>query len=232
MTKPRILVVDDEWNMRNLLRLYLEKNGFQVTEAKSGTEALAFIDQPFDLIILDIMMPDQTGWEVCSAVREVRQTPILMLTARTETKDKVHGLNIGADDYLTKPFDPDELIARVQALLRRSHLSEITTPKALKFGELRLDLEGRQVFVQNQPVSLTPKEFDLLCFLASRPQQVFTRDSLLDQLWGVDYVGGVRTVDTHVKAVREKMRKAGLSFNPIRTVWGVGYQFQGSDELK
>lgn len=232
MTKARILVVDDESNMRNLLRLYLAQSGFEVTEARNGNEALTLISQPIDLIILDVMMPDLDGWEVCSKIRETQQTPILMLTARTETKDKVHGLNIGADDYLTKPFEQDELIARVNALLRRFHLFETTQSKKMILKEISIDPEARQIYIQDQPVNFTPKEFDLLYFLVTRPQQVFTREALLDHIWGDEYVGGDRTVDTHVKAIRVKAQKAGLSYNPIRTIWGVGYQFQGLDETK
>ncbi|MDR6224038.1 response regulator transcription factor [Desmospora profundinema] len=232
MKKTQILIVDDESNMRNLLRLYLTQNGFDVMEADNGFNALELMDQEsFDLIILDLMMPGMDGWEVCSQIRETRQTPILMLTARTETQDRVRGLNIGADDYLVKPFEPEELIARVHALLRRSQLTEAAKeqPKKIKRKEMTIDPESRQVFILDRPVKLTPKEFDLLLFLASRSQKVFSRDMLLDHIWGSDYFGDIRTVDTHVKVIREKLRKAGLSDSPIRTVWGVGYQFQGHE---
>lgn len=235
MQKFQILVVDDEWNMRNLLRIYLTKNGYHVTEAKNGQEALTLVsNHVFDVIILDIMMPDMDGWEVCKKIRETKKTPILMLTARTETKDKVHGLNVGADDYLVKPFEPDELIARVFALIRRSQFSEpATTPTTtITHGSLTIDPEGRLVSLQEQSIDLTPKEFDLLVLLAEQPKRAFTREALMDQVWGVDYFGDIRTVDTHVKNIRDKFRKEGLSFNPIQTVWGVGYKFQGPDELK
>lgn len=232
MKKTRILVVDDESNMRNLLRLYLTQNGFDVSEAHNGHEALTLVDQEsFDLIILDIMMPGMDGWEVCAKIRETRQTPILMLTARTETQDRVRGLNIGADDYLVKPFEPEELIARIHALLRRSDFSksekEASTKITLK--EMTIDPESRQVVIRDRPVKMTPKEFDLLLFLAGHPKKVFTRDILLNNIWGNDYFGDIRTVDTHVKAIREKLRKAGLTYSPIRTVWGVGYQFEGHE---
>ncbi|MFC4766995.1 response regulator transcription factor [Effusibacillus consociatus] len=233
MKKLHLLIVDDEWNMRNLLRIYLAKNGFEVTEAKNGKEALVLIDQrSFDLIILDVMMPDLDGWEVCAKIRETKKIPILMLTARTETKDKVYGLNLGADDYLVKPFEPEELIARVFALLRRSQLSESTgiSTNVITHPEMSIDPEGRQVMVHDKPVDLTPKEFDLLYLLTANPQRVFTREILLEKVWGQDYFGDVRTVDTHVKNIREKVRKADLSYVPIQTVWGVGYKFQGPDE--
>lgn len=228
MQKIHVLVVDDEWNMRNLLRIYLTKSGFQVSEASNGHEALMSIEQEqFDLILLDIMMPDMDGWEVCKRIRKTRQTPILMLTARTETKDKVHGLNMGADDYLVKPFEPDELIARAFALLRRTSVSDAATvhPKTIVNHEMTIDPDARQVLVKDQTIELTPKEFDLLRFLAQNPNRAFTREICLEQVWGRDYFGDTRTVDTHVKNIREKVRAAGLSYVPIQTVWGVGYKF-------
>ncbi|GAX91656.1 response regulator transcription factor [Effusibacillus lacus] len=233
MKKFHLLVVDDEWNMRNLLRIYLTKNGFEVTEARNGREALDLIENyRFDLLILDIMMPDMDGWEVCERIRETNLTPILMVTARTETKDKVYGLNLGADDYLIKPFDPEELIARVFALIRRAHLSKriSTDNNIIVHPGMTIDPERRQVLIQEQSVDFTPKEFDLLYLLAVNPQRVFSREILLERVWGQDYFGDIRTVDTHVKNIREKFRKAGLSYVPIQTVWGVGYKFQGTDE--
>jgi two-component system response regulator ResD len=230
-SKVQILIVDDEWNLRNLLGIYLNKPKYQITEAQNGKEALSFIrQQPFDLIILDIMMPDMDGWEVCSKIRETKQTPILMLTARTDTKDKVHGLKIGADDYLVKPFAPEELVARVEALLRRSkHDDAEEEDLFIVYEELTIDPDGRRVFVGEQPIVFTPKEFDLLHFLAINLKRVLTREILLDRIWGEDYLQDDRTVDTHIKNIREKVRKAGLSFNPIKTVWGVGYQFQSPE---
>ncbi|MDA1475169.1 response regulator transcription factor [Bacillus changyiensis] len=234
MNKLQVLVIDDEWNVRNLLRIYLIKNGFEVQEAKNGSEGIKMTENhSFDLIILDVMMPDTDGWEVCQKIRETNNTPILMLTARTGTKDKVKGLTVGADDYLVKPFDADELIARVFALLRRSSISQSTiTQSIITYSELKIDPEGRQVFVQKQPVDLTPKEFELLLMLAEHPRRAFERETLLERIWGSNYFGDFRTVDTHVKNIREKVRKAGLSFNPIQTVWGIGYKFQLVDKQK
>jgi two-component system response regulator ResD len=233
MSKLHLLVVDDEWNMRNLLRVYLTKNGFQVTEAANGREALKFVEQhPYDLILLDVMMPDMDGWEVCKRIRQTKQTPIIMLTARTETKDKVQGLTLGADDYVVKPFEPDELIARIFALLRRSNSSEVTIPASnlIEYPDLQISPEARQVKVRDQSIDLTPKEFDLLRYLAEHPNRAFTREICLEQVWGEDFLGDTRTVDTHVKNIREKLRSAGLSFAPIQTVWGVGYKFEPVEE--
>ncbi|HDR6289196.1 TPA: response regulator transcription factor [Bacillus cereus] len=234
MNKLQVLVVDDEWNMRNLLRIYLKKNSFEVTEAKSGHEGVRLVDEhSFDLIILDVMMPDIDGWEVCQKIRETKNTPILMLTARTETKDKVKGLTIGADDYLVKPFEPEELIARVFALLRRASISQPTTlQKTITHLDLTIDPEGREVLIGEQPVDFTPKEFELLLLLAEQPRRAFERDVLLEKVWGGDYFGDFRTVDTHIKNIREKVKKASLSFNPIQTVWGVGYKFHWADEQR
>jgi two-component system, OmpR family, response regulator ResD len=235
MQKIHLLVVDDEWNMRNLLRIYLTKSGFQISEAGNGHDALKLIEQnTFDLILLDIMMPDMDGWEVCKQIRQTKQTPILMLTARTETKDKVQGLNLGADDYLVKPFEPDELLARVFALLRRSSLTDALAvlPKTIDYPDIEIDPDARQVKVKDQPVDLTPKEFDLLRFLAQNPNRAFTREVCLEQVWGDDYFGDIRTVDTHVKNIREKLRAAGLSYVPIQTVWAVGYKFYPQEESK
>lgn len=231
----RVLVVDDEKNMRDLLRIYLSNEGFEVTEAEGGAAAVNLLNQTtFDLVILDIMMPGMDGWEVCRRIRENAQTPILMLTARSETKDKVQGLQLGADDYLVKPFDPEELTARVNALLRRAKLTIPSTEQAdvLRYFEISINPDTREVTAHGQTLELTPKEFDLLLYLASHPRKVFTRELILEQVWGQDYEGDIRTVDTHVKNVREKLRQAGLTYNPIQTVWGVGYKFQGSDDKK
>jgi two-component system response regulator ResD len=174
------------------------------------------------------MMPGMDGWQVCEQVRKTNSVPILMLTARTEIKDKVRGLNIGADDYLVKPFAKEELIARTQALLRRTETLKQTEKSAMTIVKLgiEMDEEKREVFILDQPIELTPKEFDLFYTLLKHPGRVYSREILLAQVWGDDYFGDFRTVDTHVKNVREKIRKAGLSYNPIQTVWGVGYKFK------
>ncbi|MCE3200918.1 response regulator transcription factor [Paenibacillus sonchi] len=227
--KTQILIIDDEWNMRNLLRIYLQKEGFATQEAATGQEALRMIGkQAFDLLLLDVMMPDTDGWQVCRAVREQSQIPILMLTARTETKDKVLGLGIGADDYLTKPFEPEELLARIHSLLRRSSLARTVEQqeKQLNYPGLRILPDAREVHIEGQRVDFTLKEFDLLAMLARSSQRVFTRDELVERLWGNDYGGETRVIDTHIKNIREKLQKAGLPYNPVQTVWGLGYKFQ------
>lgn len=230
--KDTILIVDDEWNMRNLIKIHLLPH-FNIEEASSGEEAIKKSQEhDFQLIILDVMMPEMNGWTVCKKIREKKNIPILMLTALTDVKDKVHGLNIGADDYLVKPFEPQELIARVNALLRRS--IEFNTDKdgTITVSDLTIINESRQVLVKGREVDLTPKEFSLILLLAENQKQVFTRDVLLNAIWNANSVLDARTVDTHVKNVREKLRKNGLSFNPIKTVWAVGYIFQSPDGTK
>lgn len=229
LNKLRILIVDDEWNMRNLIKIYLTKNGFDIKEASTGTEAVDYVRSGnFDLMILDIMMPGMDGWQVCHAIREFSQVPILMLTARTDTKDKVKGLQLGADDYLAKPFEPEEMVARVHALIRRSSLvqqSELDGSKRIQHENLLINVDGREVLVNEQTVELTQKEFDLFCLLAEHPKRAYSREMLLDIVWGTDYFGDIRSIDTHIKNIREKLQKAGLSYNPVQTVWGVGYKF-------
>ncbi|MGZ9585181.1 response regulator transcription factor [Paenibacillus marinisediminis] len=228
MAKNQVLVVDDEWNMRNLLRIYLMKEGFEVREASSGYEALSLIkQQPFDLLILDVMMPGMDGWQLCKTIRETETMPILMLTARSETKDKVHGLGIGADDYLTKPFEPEELVARVYSLLRRSMISQAQKLQEtiLTFQHLNIHADAREVRIYDECIDFTPKEFDLLLHLAQNNHRTFEREELVERLWGYDYSGDARVVDTHIKNIREKMQRAELGYDPIQTVWGVGYKF-------
>ncbi|MFU1796052.1 response regulator transcription factor [Paenibacillus azoreducens] len=228
MAKIQVLVVDDEWNMRNLLRIYLMKEGFEVREASSGYEALSMMKQhSFDLLILDVMMPGMDGWQVCKAIRETEMIPILMLTARSETKDKVHGLGIGADDYLTKPFEPEELLARVFSLLRRSMFNQAHTVQGstITLHNLQINAEAREIHIHGEVVDFTPKEFDLLLYLGKHSQRTFSREELIERLWGYEYMGDARVVDTHIKNIREKLQRAGLGYDPIQTVWGVGYKF-------
>lgn len=232
--KDKILLVDDEWNMRNLIKIHLSRDDFDIDEAKSGQEALELVDKKnYNLIILDIMLPDINGWEVCEAVRETKNIPILMLTARSDIKDRVHGLNIGADDYLTKPFAPEELVARVAALIRRQKMihKEVDT-STLFFADLSIEVESRTVMVKDKPIELTPKEFDILYLMARQPKRVFTREIILDKIWSVNEFRDSRAIDTHVKNIREKLRKSGLSYNPIKTIWGVGYRFFNKEEDK
>ncbi|RQW13881.1 DNA-binding response regulator [Paenibacillus rhizophilus] len=226
-------MVDDEWNMRNLLRIYLMKEGFQIKEAATGLEALSMIRKhSFDIILLDVMMPDMDGWQVCKEIRETETVPILMLTARTETKDKIHGLGIGADDYLTKPFDSEELLARIYSLIRRSTITQTSLPQqwVLEFPQMTIFPDAREIRIQEELVDFTPKEFDLLALLSQSRQRAFSREELVERLWGYDYEGEIRVVDTHIKNIREKLQKAGMTYNPIQTVWGVGYKFFVSGE--
>lgn len=231
MKKHRLLIVDDEWNMRNLIKINLRNEPVQITEAQNGREALEFIErEPFDLVILDIMMPDIDGWEVCRSIRQQSSIPILMLTARTDVKDVVRGLNEGADDYVTKPFVPEEFVARVHALLRRTKLNQEDKQRKLVFKDLVIDDDAKVVYVKGERINLTRKEFELLFLLASQPNRVFTREMLLDRIWGPEHIRDDRTVDTHVKNIREKFRKKNLSYDPIQTIWGIGYQFEKVDE--
>ncbi|MNC38288.1 Transcriptional regulatory protein SrrA [compost metagenome] len=209
--------------MRNLLRIYFRKEGYQVTEAASGREGLERLGQAdYDLVLLDVMMPELDGWQVCAEIRVLTATPILMLTARTDTRDKVNGLKLGADDYVTKPFEPEELLARAEALIRRYRQQPVPQ---IEIGGLAVYPEAREIRIHGALVDFTPKEFDMLALLAKNPGRAYSRDSLVELLWGYDFPGETRVVDTHIKNIREKTQKAGLSYNPIQTVWGVGYKF-------
>lgn len=232
--KNKILLVDDEWNMRNLIKIHLSNTNVDIDEAKNGQEALEMVDKTsYKLIILDIMLPDINGWEVCETVRKTKNIPILMLTARSDIKDRVHGLNIGADDYLTKPFAPEELVARVSALIRRQKMinKEIDT-STLYFDDLSIEIDSRTVMVKDKIIELTSKEFDIFYLIASQPKRVFTREIILDKIWSINELRDLRAIDTHVKNIREKLRKSGLSYNPVKTVWGVGYKFFNIEEDK
>jgi len=222
----RILVVDDEKRIVDLVRLYLEREGFIVDEAFEGQQALDMISNvSYDLIILDLMLPVIDGWTVCKKIREKYDTPVIMLTARGEEFDKVLGFELGADDYVVKPFSPRELTARVKALLRRMASKEDDEAEALNFPELLIDPAARVVKVDGKEVALTPKEFDLLYFLAKNKGRAFNREKLLKEVWGYDFYGSLRTVDTHIKQLREKLgRSRAASY--INTVWGIGYKFE------
>jgi two-component system response regulator ResD len=227
-----ILVVDDEEPIRELVRLYLEKEGFSVAMAADGEEAVqkARTLKP-QLIILDIMLPRLDGWDVCREVRRFADIPIIMLTAKGEEFDKVLGLELGADDYLTKPFSPRELVARVKAILRRAAPEEpADADEKIVLPGLVINHSSREVTVNGREVLLTPKEFDLIWFLAKHPGKVFTREQLLTAVWGYDYYGDLRTVDTHIKRLREKVEKNGDASYHVRTIWGVGYKFEVFDK--
>ena len=225
MANEKILVVDDDKNICELLRLYLVKEGYNVTMVHDGGAALAEFDKLHpDLVLLDVMMPVMDGWEVCRAIRQTSQTPIIMLTAKGETEDKVSGLQMGADDYITKPFEMKELIARINAVLRRTEIPNDTS-KRLTFDKLVIDLDSYELIVDGKKIDTPPKELELLYHLASTPNRVYTRNQLLDEVWGFDYFGDSRTVDVHIKRLREKVENVSDQW-ALKTVWGVGYKFE------
>ena len=222
-----ILIVDDDENICQLVRLYLEKEGYRVSVAHSGTTGLsAFENEKIDLVILDIMLPGMDGWDVCRQIRKSSNVPIIMLTAKGETFDKVLGLELGADDYLVKPFDPKELVARVKAVIRRTGTKEEEHVSELSFDKLTINLKNYVVTYFGAEMELPPKEMELLYFLASHSNIVFTREQLLEQVWGFDYFGDSRTVDVHIKRLREKFPVDAPVNWRIKTVWGVGYKFE------
>lgn len=226
MAKEKILVVDDERNIVELLKYNLEKEGFEVICAYDGFEAvtLAKQDRP-DLLVLDIMLPGQGGLEVCRILRKETKIPIIMATAKGEEIDKILGLELGADDYVTKPFSPRELVARVKAVLRRTS-SKLDEKDELTFEDLSINLIKHEVRFKGVEVDLKPKEFDLLKLLSTNPGKVFTRDFLLEQLWGYDYLGDTRTVDVHMRRLRQKIERDPANPRFLRTVHGIGYKFQ------
>ena len=228
MEKQRILIVDDDENIAELISLYLLKECFATEIAYTGKDALALAAtfNP-DLILLDIMLPDIDGYEVCTEIRKTRQTPIIMLSAKGEVFDKVLGLKLGADDYMIKPFDSKELVARVKAVLRRfqpPRTDEVPAAKTVQYPDLIINQTNYSVIYQGNSIDMPPKELELLYFLASSPNQVFTREQLLDHIWGYEYIGDTRTVDVHIKRLREKIKD-----HPawrLATVWGIGYKFE------
>ena len=222
----KILVVDDEKNIVELVRLYMEKEGFETICAYTGQEAISsFQKENPDLIILDLMLPETDGWQVCREIRKTSQVPIIMLTAKSETFDKVLGLELGADDYMTKPFDAKELVARVKAVLRRSHSPAAQIENQVAFKNLSVNIENYELYIFDKQVDAPPKEIELLYFLASNPNRVYTREQLLEEVWGFDYFGDSRTVDVHIKRLREKLEGAEDGWQ-LKTVWGVGYKFE------
>ena len=230
----KILVVDDEWNMRNLVKIHLQKECFQVDEARGGHEAIQMARQTsYDLLVLDIMLPDIDGWEVCSAIRQTKQVPILMLTARNDVQDRVRGLNLGADDYLVKPFAPEELVARINALLRREKVKqEENHGIQLTFENLLIDRESREVKVKGIPVELTPKEFDILYMTANQPKRVFTRDILLESIWEPEDFRDLRTIDTHVKMYGKSFGKPDCPIIPSKQFGVLDINLIHKNELK
>jgi len=219
-----ILIIEDDSNIRELLRIYLEQEGYNVETGHDGPDGLRTFRRVHpDLVLLDLMMPGMDGFQVMKEIRASSKTPVIMLTAKAETFDKVTGLELGADDYITKPFEMRELIARVKAVLRRYMGDE--SPKKLEFENLIIDKESYNIIVKGEKMEIPPKEIELLYFLASSPNRVFTRAQLLDDVWGFDYFGDTRTVDVHIKRLREKLLDVSEKWE-IKTVWGVGYKFE------
>ncbi len=222
----KILIIEDDHNIADLLRLYLEKDGYEVVIAGDGGTGLEkFRECDPTLVLLDIMLPVIDGWGVCRAIRAESKTPIIMLTAKGETEDKVNGLKNGADDYITKPFEMKEVLARIEAVLRRSGVEVGKAEKKLVFDKMTIDMDAFELTVNGQKISTPPKEMELLFHLASNPNRVFTRNQLLDEVWGFDYFGDTRTVDVHIKRLREKLEGVSPQWS-LKTVWSVGYKFE------
>ena len=230
MPNEKILVVDDDTNICELLRLYLEKEGYVVKIVNDGVSAInAFKQENPDLTLLDIMIPKFDGWQECREIRKFSDKPIIMLTAKGETFDKVLGLELGADDYVTKPFDTKEVVARIKAVLRRTApASDTSDVKEVNYDKLSINLTNYEMKVNGVSVDTPPKELELIYHLASNPNRVFTRDQLLDEVWGFDYYGDSRTVDVHIKRLREKLEGVSDKWE-LKTVWSVGYKFETKD---
>ncbi len=226
MEDVKILVVDDDSNICELLRLYLSKEGYTPLIATDGEQALdRFAAEKPDLILLDVMMPRLDGWQVCRRIRKDSQCPIIMLTAKGELFDKVLGLELGADDYIVKPFEAKEVIARIKAVLRRSGIGEKKKSREVTYDNLYINMENYELRVEGKQIDTPPKEMELIYHLASNPNRVYTRDQLLDEVWGFEYYGDSRTVDVHVKRLREKLEGVSQQWT-LKTVWGVGYKFE------
>jgi len=223
--KQKVLVIDDDVNICELIRLYIEKEGYEVLTAYNGVKAIeAFKEFTPNIIVLDIMLPGIDGWQVCREIRKISSIPIIMLTAKGETFDKVLGLELGADDYMVKPFEPKELVARVKAVLRRYEHKDVDV-KEIVYPNLVVNMSNYTVKVNGKDLELPPKELELLFFIASNPNKVFTREQLLEHVWGFDFYGDSRTVDVHVKRLREKIESENQTWQ-LKTVWGVGYKFE------
>ncbi len=229
MAGMKIMVVDDDSNICELLRLYLEKEGFETVIASDGAKAVAMFDtEKPDLMLLDVMMPRLDGWQVCREIRKKSACPIIMITAKGEVFDRVLGLELGADDYVVKPFETKEVIARIKAVLRRSGAGEAKRERQVEYDGLSINMENYELRVHGKPVDTPPKEMELIYHLASNPNRVYTRDQLLDEVWGFEYYGDSRTVDVHVKRLREKLDGVSDQWT-LKTVWGVGYKFEVKD---
>ncbi|WP_031514534.1 response regulator transcription factor [Desulfofalx alkaliphila] len=228
LSQKHILIVDDEEKIRDLLSMYLREAGFLTSQASGGQQALDMINEyNYNLVILDLMMPGIDGLDVCRKIRQTSQIPVIILTAKGDEFDKVLGLEMGADDYIVKPFSPREVVARVKAVLRRSTASSINkNTRVLRYDGLIIDADARAVAIKEVEINLTPKEFDLLYFIAQYPGKVFSREQLLRHVWDYDYYGDLRTVDTHVNRLRDKLNKHCGDCQYIHTVWGVGYKFE------
>ncbi|OJU18375.1 MAG: DNA-binding response regulator [Clostridiales bacterium 43-6] len=225
-SENRVLVVDDDSNICEFLRLYLEKDGYEVFIANDGQSALdEFHNHTPNIILLDIMMPKLDGWQVCREIRKTSDVPIIMLTAKGEVFDKILGLELGADDYVVKPFDAKEVLARIKAVLRRTSPVEETAFKEVQYEKLSINLTNYEMIVDGKKIDTPPKELELIFHLASNPNKVFTRDQLLDEVWDFEYYGDSRTVDVHVKRLREKLEGVSDQWS-LKTVWGVGYKFE------
>ena len=221
-----VLIVEDDRNIADLLRLYLEKEGYTVVIAPDGMRGVEqFRTVHPSLVLLDVMLPGLDGWGVCRAIRAESQTPIIMLTAKSETEDKVNGLKQGADDYITEPFEMKEVLARIEAVLRRSGIEPEKSRRRLEFDKLVIDMDAFELTVDGKKVPTPPKEMELLYHLASTPNRVYTRNQLLDEVWGFDYFGDTRTVDVHIKRLREKLEGVSDQWD-LKTVWSVGYKFE------
>lgn len=229
MASEKILIVDDDKNICELLRLYMENEGYEVELAYDGEEAVSkFRSFSPDMILLDVMLPKMDGWQVCNEIRKWSEVPIIMITAKGETFDKVLGLELGADDYIVKPFETKEVQARVKAVLRRSHAVPVEETKRVEYDKLSINLTNYEMKVCGEVVNTPPKELELIYHLACNPNRVFTRDQLLDEVWGFDYYGDSRTVDVHIKRLREKLEGVSDRWK-LKTVWGVGYKFETKD---
>ena len=230
MDNERILLVDDEERIRDMIKEYTSLEGYDIDEASDGVQALELFSQhKYSLIILDVMMPKIDGWSVCREVRKTSNVPVIMLTARGEEYDKLFGFELGVDDYIIKPFSPKELLARMKAIIRRSSYADTETKKetTVTFDGLVIDLDSRNTYVNDQLVTLTPKEYSLLTFFVSNPNRVFSREQLLNEVWGYDFFGDDRTVDTHIKMLRESIKEYRKF---IVTVWGTGYKFEAGEK--